>query len=60
LADESVIDQLQAEDIMRMVQNLPEIYRFTFNLYEIESYSHEEIASIFPQQTLQKFFELNF
>lgn len=46
LADESVLDQLQADDIMKMVQNLPEIYRFTFNLYEIEGYSHEEIASI--------------
>lgn len=46
LTEESVLDQLQAEDIIRMVQNLPEIYRFTFNLYEIEGYSHEEIASI--------------
>jgi RNA polymerase sigma factor (sigma-70 family) len=44
LADESVINQLQAEDILRIVQSLPEIYRFTFNLYEIEGYSHEEIA----------------
>ena len=45
-SEESVFDQLQAEDIIRMVQNLPEVYRFTFNLYEIEGYSHEEIASI--------------
>lgn len=44
LIDESVLDQLQAEDILKMVQDLPEIYRFTFNLYEIEGYSHEEIA----------------
>jgi len=46
LTDESVLDQLQSEDILKLVQALPEIYRFIFNLYEVEGYSHEEIASV--------------
>lgn len=33
-----------AEDLMKMVQSLPDGYRMVFNLYAIEGYSHEEIA----------------
>ena len=43
-ADDTVIDRLQADDIIQMIQALPEPYRFTFNFYELEGYSHEEIA----------------
>jgi RNA polymerase sigma-70 factor (ECF subfamily) len=42
--NDSILDQLQADEILKMVQDLPENYRFTFNLFEIEGYSHEEIA----------------
>lgn len=42
--DENVIDKLSAEDIMKLVQSLPESYRMTFNLYEVEGYSHDEIG----------------
>ena len=36
--------QLQAEDLLGMVQQLPDGYRTVFNLYAIEGYSHKEIA----------------
>lgn len=33
-----------AEDLMKMIQSLPDGYRMVFNLYAIEGYSHEEIG----------------
>ncbi len=33
-----------AEDLMKLIQSLPDGYRLVFNLYAIEGYSHEEIA----------------
>ncbi len=38
------IDQLAYEEILKIVFLLPEDYRMVFNLYEIEGYSHKEIA----------------
>lgn len=39
------LDQLlQAEDILKLIEDLPIGYRTIFNLYAIEGYSHEEIA----------------
>jgi RNA polymerase sigma-70 factor (ECF subfamily) len=35
---------LEAEDLMKMVGNLPMGYRTVFNLYAIEGYSHKEIG----------------
>jgi len=42
--DESVIDNLNAEEIIKLINSLPMKYRYTFNLYEIEGFSHDEIA----------------
>jgi len=42
--DESALDILSAEEIIGMLQQLPEIYRITFNMYELEGFSHREIA----------------
>jgi RNA polymerase sigma factor (sigma-70 family) len=42
--DESVIDNLNAEEIIKLINSLPENYRYTFCLFEIEGYSHDEIA----------------
>ncbi|GAB3266161.1 RNA polymerase sigma factor [Larkinella harenae] len=42
--EDSVISQLTAEDILNLLQHVPDPYRVVFNLYEIEGYSHEEIA----------------
>lgn len=44
--DENLIDQLHAEDIIKVIQRLPEVYKLTFNLYEIEGYSHKEISEL--------------
>lgn len=39
-------DVLDAEDVLKLYGKLPEIYRLVFNLYEIEGYSHDEIAGM--------------
>jgi len=40
------IENLSAEQILAIIENLPEGYRIVFNLYEIDGYSHAEIAQI--------------
>lgn len=40
------IDQLAINDIHKLIANLPDILRVVFNLYEIEGYSHKEIAAL--------------
>lgn len=42
--DESVLDNLGAEEIIKLINSLPMMYRYTFTLFEIEGFSHEEIA----------------
>jgi RNA polymerase sigma factor (sigma-70 family) len=37
-------DHLEAEDLMKMIQELPAGYRVVFNMYAIDGYSHKEIA----------------
>lgn len=39
-----IIGQLSKEDILSLMRGLPEILRMVFNMYEIEGYSHNEIA----------------
>ncbi|MEQ8533219.1 MAG: RNA polymerase sigma factor [Imperialibacter sp.] len=39
-------DQLEADDLMAMIQELPVGYRTVFNLYAIEGFSHQEIAEM--------------
>lgn len=41
---ESADHNLEAEDLMGMIAQLPQGYRTIFNLYAIEGYSHQEIA----------------
>lgn len=43
-ASDSVIDNLNAEEIIKLINSLPMKYRYTFNLFEIEGFSHDEIA----------------
>jgi RNA polymerase sigma-70 factor (ECF subfamily) len=46
IADVSVdFDRFNVEDIMRLVQKLPDGYRIVFNMYDIDGYSHKEIAA---------------
>ncbi|MFN8257281.1 MAG: RNA polymerase sigma factor [Bacteroidales bacterium] len=46
VVDNDLIDEIDFEGVMALMNELPEHYRLTFNLFEIEGYSHEEIAKI--------------
>jgi len=37
--------QLEAEDLLKMIDALPTGYRIVFNMYAIDGYSHKEIAT---------------
>jgi RNA polymerase sigma-70 factor (ECF subfamily) len=41
---EDIIGKLRLQEILELLNKLPEHHRLVFNLYEIENYSHEEIA----------------
>ena len=44
---EPVIDiELSVNDILKIFSKIPEQYKVTFNLFEIEGYSHEEIGKL--------------
>lgn len=43
--EESVLDRINAEDIILLINSLPMTYRYTFTLFEIEGFTHEEIAA---------------
>lgn len=43
---ESDPDGLDAEQLIELIQQLPNGFRTVFNLYAIEGYSHQEIAQI--------------
>ncbi len=45
-ANEEVLDKLSAEELIKLVRELPPRYRMVFNLYAIEGYQHKEIAGI--------------
>ncbi|MFC3199724.1 RNA polymerase sigma factor [Parapedobacter deserti] len=48
-----VSGNLNVEDIMKLLSQLPEIQRTIFNLYEVEGYSHEEVSVLLsiPEST---------
>ena len=39
-----IVEQLMADDLLKLIQQLPEGYKVVFNLYAIEGYSHQEIG----------------
>ncbi len=41
---EDIIDQLSKEEILKLIQTLPDGYRTVFNLYVMEGYSHKDIG----------------
>jgi RNA polymerase sigma factor (sigma-70 family) len=41
---DALADHLEAEDLLRIIKELPTGYRIVFNLYAIDGYSHKEIA----------------
>lgn len=42
--EESGLDSLKAQDLLKIIQEMPNGFRTVFNLYAIEGYSHKEIA----------------
>jgi len=44
--DLNAVNSLELVDLMNLLNELPEQYRLTFNLFEVEGYSHEEIAKL--------------
>ncbi|HEY0895042.1 MAG TPA: sigma-70 family RNA polymerase sigma factor [Sphingobacteriaceae bacterium] len=44
--EDTVQSKLNYEDLLKLVQELPPSYRTVFNLFAIDGYSHEEIASM--------------
>ncbi|MFD2569269.1 RNA polymerase sigma factor [Spirosoma soli] len=45
-ANDAIFDQLSAEELLRLLNQLPNQHRLVFNLYEIEGYSHDEIGTM--------------
>ena len=41
-----VYEKFNADDLMLIINKLPDIYREVFNLYVIEGYKHKEIANM--------------
>ncbi len=46
-----VLENLDAQDIVQIINTLPTGYRTIFNLYVIDGYSHKEIAALLSIQT---------
>lgn len=42
---QTISDHLEAEDLLKMISELPSGYRIVFNLFAIDGYSHKEIAA---------------
>jgi RNA polymerase sigma-70 factor (ECF subfamily) len=42
----NVVQQLGAEELIALIQQLPDGFRDVFNLYVVEGYAHDEIADI--------------
>lgn len=68
--DETVFTSMSAQEIVQLINQLPDGYRTVFNLFVIEGYSHKEIAALLrvsegtsksqlnkAKQTLQKVLE---
>ena len=45
-SDPSVVSNLEAEQLITLIQELPEGCRVIFNLYAIEGYTHQEISEM--------------
>ena len=42
--DYSVLDKMSEQDLLKMVAQMPQGYKYVFSMYAIEGYSHKEIA----------------
>ena len=44
--DCTVIEDMAAQDLLKVIQKLPDGYRTVFNLYAIEGYNHKEVGKL--------------
>ena len=44
--NEIASDQMEADDLMKLINSMPDGYRLVFNLFAIEGYSHKEIGEL--------------
>lgn len=44
--DYGVLEKMQADELIKTIQRLPDTYRTTFNLFVVEGYSHKEISEV--------------
>ena len=42
----TIVDELSKEEILKLIQELPDGYRTVFNLYVLEGFSHKEIGEM--------------
>ena len=45
-SSENILAAISVNEMLKLIQDLPEGYRLVFNLYVIEGYSHQEIAEM--------------
>ncbi len=45
--NENIIDRLAANELLKVINTLPDNYRLIFNMNAIEGYTHKEIGEIF-------------
>lgn len=43
---EGILDKIASDEILKIIQDLPDSYRMVFNLFVIEGYGHKEIAKM--------------
>ena len=46
IVDDTVISQMSTDELLDVINELPDGYRMVFNLYIIEGYKHREIAEM--------------
>ena len=44
--ESQIIEEMSAQELLKVVQKLPDGYRTVFNMYAIEGYSHKEIGEL--------------
>ena len=44
-SNDFVLEQMMADDLLKLIQSMPEGYRVIFNMFAIEGYTHQEIAT---------------
>ena len=49
--EQGAYSHLLEKELLQLINNLPDGYRFVFNMYVIEGYSHDEIANLLGIQS---------